>query len=178
MPWLHRWPSFLLLTFLVPIFMLLGRSVDNPEVVTNLPATSKLIASWDRRALPSEDVFQAMARDLTAAKEAKTVSEVAKRLNMDISGFRSLIQKTARKMPLELAAGESMRDRFIQIDERWGDPDHWHVIAKNAKSWTPYYLYSSLDLRETKARYAGTGTRRKSVPSSASSAVRCGSAFG
>lgn len=142
---------FLLLTFLVPIFMLLGRSVDNPEVVTHLPTTSKLIASWDRRALPSEEVFQAMARDLTAAKEAKTVSEVAKRLNMDISGFRSLIQKTARKMPLELAAGESMRDRFIQLDERWGDPDHWHVIAKNAKPWTPYYLYSSLDLRETKA---------------------------
>jgi len=123
---------FLLLTFLVPIFMLLGRSVDNPEVVTNLPATSKLIASWDRRALPSEDVFQAMARDLTAAKEAKTVPEVAKRLNMDISGFRSLIQKTARKMPLELAARPVRRN--------------WR--------------------------------RKRSALLSASSAVRCGSAFG
>ena len=141
---------FLLLTFLVPIVMLLKRSVDNPEVVTYLPQTSAQIASWDRRGLPSDAVFAAMANDLTVAKEQKTVSEVSKRLNMDISGFRSLIQKTARKMPLELAAGESIRDHFISIDERWGEPDHWHVIAKNAKSWTPYYLYSSLDLRENK----------------------------
>lgn len=142
---------FLLLTFLIPIVTLLKRSVDNPEVVTYLPKTTAQIAGWDRKALPSEAVFQAMAQDLTVAREAKTVSEVAKRLNMDISGFRSLIQKTARKMPLELAAGESVRDRFIEIDERWGDPEHWHVIAKNAKSWTPYYLYSSLDLREDKS---------------------------
>ena len=142
---------FLLLTFLVPIAMLLKRSVDNPEVITYLPQTSAEIASWDRRGLPSEAVFAAMARDLTVAKEQKTVSEISKRLNMDISGFRSLIQRSARKMPLEVAAGESVRDQFIAMDERWGDPDHWHVIAKNAKSWTPYYLYSSLDLRETKA---------------------------
>lgn len=142
---------FLLLTFLIPIVTLLKRSVDNPEIVTYLPKTTAQIAGWDRKALPSEAVFQAMAQDLTVAREAKTVSEVAKRLNMDISGFRSLIQKTARKMPLELAAGESVRDRFIEIDERWGDPVHWHVIAKNAKPWTPYYLYSSLDLREDKS---------------------------
>ncbi len=142
---------FLLLTFLIPIVTLLKRSVDNPEVVTYLPKTTAQIAGWDRKALPSEAVFQAMAQDLTVARETKTVFEVAKRLNMDISGFRSLIQKTARKMPLELAAGESVRDRFIEIDDRWGDPEHWHVIAKNAKSWTPYYLYSSLDLREDKS---------------------------
>ena len=142
---------FLLLTFLVPIAMLLKRSVDNPEVITYLPQTSAAIAGWDRRGLPSEAVFAAMAHDLTVAKEQKTVPEISKRLNMDISGFRSLIQRSARKMPLELAPGESVRDHFIAIDERWGDPDHWHVIAKNAKSWTPYYLYSAMDLRETKA---------------------------
>lgn len=141
---------FLLLTFLVPIAALLKRSIDNPEVVTYLPQTSAQIAGWDRRGLPSEAVFAAMAQDLTVAREQKTVAELAKRLNMDISGYRSLLQRTARKMPLELAAGASVRDRFIEIDERWGDPEHWHVIAKNAKPWTPYYLYSSLDLRENK----------------------------
>lgn len=142
---------FLLLTFLIPIVTLLKRSVDNPEVVTYLPKTSQLIAKWDRQSVPSEDVYRALAQDLTVAKEAKTVSEVAKRLNMDVSGFRSLLQKTARKMPLELAAGETMHDRFVQIDEQWGQADTWQVIAKNAKSWTPFYVYSALDLREDKS---------------------------
>ncbi|TCW30279.1 putative spermidine/putrescine transport system permease protein [Gulbenkiania mobilis] len=142
---------FLLLTFLLPIGLLLKRSVDNPEVVSVLPQTSRLLADWDQRGLPSEAVFNALAADLTRAREEKTVPELAKRLNMEISGFRSLIQRTARKMPLELAPGASVRDRFIEIDERWGDPDHWHAIARNAKSWTPYYVYSALDLRETKS---------------------------
>ncbi|WP_230370635.1 hypothetical protein [Paludibacterium denitrificans] len=142
---------FLLLTFIIPIAMLLYRSVDNPEIVTALPNVSRQIASWDKRALPPEAVFVAMAKDLAQAKEDKTVFNVAKRLNMDIGGFRSLIMKTARKMPLTLEPGETYRDRFIQIDDRWGDPDHWHVVAQNAKPRTPYYIYNSLDLRETKS---------------------------
>lgn len=142
---------FLLLTFLVPISLLMYRSVSNPEEVTILPKTSELIQSWDKRGLPSDAVFAALASDLVVAKENNKVPELSKRLNMDISGFRSLLQKTAHKMPLTLKPGESIRDRFIQIDDRWGDPDHWHVIALNAKSWTPYYIYNALDLREAKS---------------------------
>nr|WP_294867833.1 ABC transporter permease [uncultured Pseudogulbenkiania sp.] len=142
---------FLLLTFLVPITSLLFRSVDNPEVVTALPHTSQLIRAWDQRGLPSDAVFSALAEDLAKAKAEGSLGDVSRRLNMEISGYRSLLMRTARKMPLHLAPGESVRDHFIQIDERWGDPDHWHAIARNAKSWSPYYLYRSLDLRENKS---------------------------
>ncbi|MXR37386.1 ABC transporter permease [Craterilacuibacter sinensis] len=139
---------FLLLTFLVPIATLLTRSVDNPEVVSVLRETTQALKPWDGKSLPAVAVYDALSRDLQRAQAEKTVPDAAKRLNMEQSGFRSLLQKTARKIPLAPEAGQSTRDAFIALDERWGDVSHWQVIARNGSSWTPYYLMSSLDLRQ------------------------------
>ncbi len=139
---------FLLLTFLVPIATLLTRSVDNPEVVSVLAETSQTLQSWDGKNLPAVTVYEALARDLARAQAAKTVSVAGKRLNMEASGFRSLLQKSARQMPLTLEAGQDARTAFIALDERWGDASHWQIIARNGQHWTPYYLLSSLDLRQ------------------------------
>ncbi|TIC82035.1 ABC transporter permease [Crenobacter intestini] len=137
---------FLLLTFLLPIGALLTRSVDNPEVAAVLPQTGRALATWDGRALPGDDAFLALAADLARAKEEKTVPELAKRLNMEEPGFRSLLQKTARKMPLE--AGEAPKAALLDIDERWGELPYWRAIARNGDTVTPYYLLSSLDMQQ------------------------------
>ena len=136
---------FLALTFLAPIVSMLGRSVDNPEVAPAMPHTLAAIQQWNKKDLPGEVAYAALVDDLSAMKsDQRQLSEAAKRLNMEIAGYRSLMQKTARKLPFETAP-TSFKDALLEIDERWGDPAYWHAIERNAGTRTPFYLLASID---------------------------------
>lgn len=137
---------FLLLTFLVPIGALLWRSVDNPEVVGALPRTVAAIEDWDGRGLPPEPVYQAFSEELAQARQQKSLGDLSKRLNMELPGYRSLLAKTARQLPLA-SEPASWREALERIDERWGDPAYWQAIQRNASGVTPYYLLAALDHR-------------------------------
>jgi putative spermidine/putrescine transport system permease protein len=137
---------FLLLIFVAPIVGLLLRSMHNPEVVNNMPLTVKVVQSWNGRGLPPEAAFHALALDLVSARDQQKVGDVGKRLNMELAGYRSLIFKTVRRLPLE-SAPVSYQQALTTIDERWGDPAYWQVIRRNTSSITPYYLLASLDHR-------------------------------
>ncbi len=137
---------FLLLTFILPIASLLWRSVDNPEVVGSLPRTVSAIAAWDGRGLPEDPVYQALSDDLVEARQAQTIGDLSKRLNMEQAGYRSLLNKTARALPFK-AQPQSYREALEALDERWGDPAYWQVIRRNDNALTPYYLLAALDHR-------------------------------
>lgn len=137
---------FLLLTFLVPIGILLWRSVANPEVVQTLPRTVEAIADWDGRSLPEEPVYRALALDLADARRAQTLGDLSKRLNMELAGYRSLMARTARALPFK-AEPEDYKVAMEALDERWGDPAYWQVIRRNASPVTSYYLLAALDHR-------------------------------
>lgn len=138
---------FLLAIFVIPIASLLTRAVDNPEVIETLPRTLRVLSHWDGRATPPDAAFQALAEDLTQAKSTPAAGELARRLNYEISGYRSLIFKTLRHMPIEAADAADARAQLIGLDKRWDESAYWSVIADNNKSWTPYYLLASLDLK-------------------------------
>ena len=137
---------FLLLTFIVPIVALLWRSVDNPEVITSLPRTVEAIEQWSGKALPGEPVYRAMALDIVAARSQQTLGDLSKRLNMEVAGYRSLINVTARALPFA-SEPESYKAALENLDERWGDPAYWQVVKRNTSSITPYYLLAALDHR-------------------------------
>jgi len=137
---------FLLLIFLLPIGSMLYRSVQNPEVVNNLPTTVTALKNWQDADLPSSEVFAALAHDLQQAKNNQTLGDISKRLNMEISGFRGLINKTVRAMPQKQEA-TSHQDFFLNLDERWRDIAYWRAIARNASSFTSYYILSAFDLQ-------------------------------
>jgi putative spermidine/putrescine transport system permease protein len=137
---------FLLLTFLVPIGTLLYRSVHNPEVVGSLPRTVAAIAAWDGKALPPEAAYQALAADLLRARKEQTLGDLSKRLNMELAGYRSLLAKTARALPLQ-PAPTSYKDALESLDERWGDPAYWQAIRRNDSALSPYYLLAAVDHR-------------------------------
>ncbi len=138
---------FLLAIFVIPIAALLTRAADNPEVIDTLPHTLQALSQWDGQATPPDTAFQALAQDLTNAKSSPAAGELARRLNYEIAGYRSLIFKTLRRMPLEAADDADARARLIALDKRWAEPAYWAVIAGNDRSWTPYYLLASLDLK-------------------------------
>ena len=137
---------FLFVVFLLPIGILLYKSVENPEVVGSLPRTVEAIASWDGRGLPEEPVYQALAQDLAEARKNQTIGDLSKRLNMELAGYRSLLAKTGRALPFKQEPA-SYKDALENLDERWGDPAYWQVIRRNDSGVTPYFLLASLDHR-------------------------------
>ncbi|ODU58255.1 MAG: polyamine ABC transporter substrate-binding protein [Comamonadaceae bacterium SCN 68-20] len=139
---------FLLLTFLVPIGALLARAVENPEVVTALPRTVVVLADWNREGLPPAQAFAALAADLAALPHRADAGALARRLNNEAPGARSLVMGTYRALPLQGAdTPEATKAKLIETDERWSQPVFWRAIAKNGSRWTPDYLLASVDLR-------------------------------
>ncbi len=135
---------FLLVVFAIPIGALLQRAVSSPEIPDALPQAVAVLEHWDRRSLPPDAAFTALAADLAAARQGNGVGELARRLNNEISGYRSLITKTARALPAE---GDA-RAALIGIDPRWGELPYWQAIAKNGSRTTPFFLLASLDLKQ------------------------------
>lgn len=144
---------FLLLVFVVPIGALLTRAVQNPEIATALPRTVAALSNWDRKAAPADAAYAALAADLTQIADGEAMGALARRLNTEIPGYRSLVAKTARAMPLTgdanapLASAQT-RAKLIELDERWGDAAYWQAIAKNGGRYSPFYLLAALDHKQ------------------------------
>jgi putative spermidine/putrescine transport system permease protein len=137
---------FLLITFIIPILLLLQRAVDNPEILEVLPHTADAIQHWDGRSIPDESVFATLAVDLRQARKDRTVGKAGKRLNYAITGYRSLVIKTARKISRVKTEPTSYREAFIAIDKRWGEMDYWVALKQASKAYTDFYLLSAIDL--------------------------------
>jgi putative spermidine/putrescine transport system permease protein len=145
---------FLLATLLVPIGALLVRAIENPEVAASLPRTGEALAAWNRHAEPPAAAFAAIAQDLAQLDEGAQAGALARRLNTEEPGARSLIMGTYRALQGDwkeaAAAGDqAWRDRLVGHDERWTDIKYWRAIAKNASRWTPDYLLTAVDLRRS-----------------------------
>ncbi len=146
---------FLLLIFVVPIAALLTRAVQNPEIVSALPHTIGALRDWDRKSVPPDDAYAALASDLLVVREGDAMGALARRLNVEIPGYRSLVAKTARAMPFADDDGHPLKltpaqthAKFVDLDERWNDVSYWQAIAKNSSTYSPFYLLASLDHRQ------------------------------
>ncbi|CAN0627312.1 putative spermidine/putrescine transport system permease protein [Burkholderia multivorans] len=144
---------FLLLIFVVPIGALLTRAVQNPEIATALPNTVAALSGWDRKAVPGDAAYTALAADMAKVADSEAMGALARRLNTEIPGYRSLVAKTARAMPLAGDNGQALapaqvREKLVALDERWGDVAYWQAIAKNGSPYSPFYLLASLDHKQ------------------------------
>ena len=144
---------FLLMIFVVPIGALLTRAVQNPEIAAALPHTVTTLRDWDRKSAPSDAAYASLATDLTAIAGGEAMGALARRLNTEIPGYRSLVAKTARAMPMNDDAGNALspaqvKAKILEVDERWGDAKYWQAIAKNGSTYSPFYLLAALDHKQ------------------------------
>ena len=137
---------FIVVSFLIPIMVMLKNAFYDPDIVNNLPQTTELLRQWDGKALPGEDVFAAFAADLKTASKARTVALVGKRLNYEIPTLKSKVTITARKLE-KIETGPWM-EAVTAADPVWSDVDTWAVVKRAGSAFTPYYLLSALDLRQ------------------------------
>src|SRR5690606_12614606 len=123
---------FLLAIFIIQISMLLYRAVDNPEVIQRLPRTLTALESWNGEGAPGANSYLALMEDLLQAKDESGTGSLARRLNYEIAGYRSLIFKTIRRLPFDAdheLSGDEIKRNMLAIDKRWGEAAYWQAIA-------------------------------------------------
>lgn len=136
---------FLMVCFLIPIALLLARGVSERELPAAWPQTAEAMRQWDGQGLPDDRAFALLAEELRRSQETGALSAVANRLNYDTTGYRSLLLRTARGLPLE--AGVSAKAGLIALDPRWGERETWSVVKRAAGPTTSFYLLAALDRR-------------------------------
>jgi putative spermidine/putrescine transport system permease protein len=141
---------FLLVFFLVPLASLLVRAVENPEVADALPRTGQALDGWDRHGPPPDAAYAAILQDLSSIEETAQAGVLARRLNSEVAGSRSLVMGTYRALPLgENLSPAQAREALLAHDARWGELPYWQAIAKNSSRWTPDYLLTAIDLKRS-----------------------------
>jgi putative spermidine/putrescine transport system permease protein len=142
---------FLLITFVFPIGDMLFRSVENQIVSDTLPRTVTALRDWNPASgeTPPEPVFAALAADLQDAAEAKTHTRVGTRLNYEHPGISSLFRKSGRDVSRwDIPDDGPYREKFVEIDDGWADPDVWRVIRAYSPDYTPGYFLAAVDLEK------------------------------
>jgi putative spermidine/putrescine transport system permease protein len=143
---------YVILTFIIPIGMMFYKAVENAEIVTAFPQTTVQLARWDSASaseLPPDAVYQSFLRDIAGGSRGD-IGEAARRLNYEITGYRSLLTTTLRKarpLPADIDSGNTARDFLSAIDSRWADPAFWHAMQRASGAYTPYYMLAALDLK-------------------------------
>ena len=143
---------FLLMTFVAPIALLLKRAIDNQEISSTLPHTISALAGWDHQSLPSDQAYEALALDLAIAQEKSNIGGLARRMNIELPGARSVVMKTSRSISLfsremKPFSALELKNELVKIDAHWGQLEYWNLISRNSAPYSPYYLLASLDLR-------------------------------
>ncbi len=136
-------PAFLLiaLVFVLPIATDLATAVRDPELSATLPKSAAMLRAWNGDGVPEEAVFTSVARELSAAEADQRIGPVARRLNFERSGLRSLLLRTARaKLSAPYAAA------MTALDPRWSEPSLWRMLRRDAAGFTPLYLLRAVDL--------------------------------
>tara|TARA_B100001057_G_scaffold7152_2_gene6523 strand:+ start:6428 stop:7669 length:1242 start_codon:yes stop_codon:yes gene_type:complete len=137
---------FLLVAYIWPILNLFTRSVDNTLLSDLLPKTSKILDQWEGNEVPSEEIYKTFFIDLNEAHKIKKSGKVSTRLNYAKNGFKSLINKTRRK--LKNFDDENYKEQFIDINKKWGDIEYWQAMKASMPRYSIDKYLNSVDLEQ------------------------------
>lgn len=137
---------FLLVSFVLPIAEMLGRSVRDADLAGVWPRAALLLRAWDGKGEPGEDLYAAVGSDIRDSARLRTVAIAARRLNYALDGGRSLVMGTARELRSIEGDPRSWRETMLAADPAWGDRATWQALFRAAGPFTDFYLLSALDL--------------------------------
>ncbi|WP_047516961.1 ABC transporter permease [Vibrio harveyi] len=137
---------FILLTFAFPILEMLYRSVDNRAIPQALPETIQALESWDYRDQPHPEVIAAFSHELLGLYQSKTLPKIANRMNIEVSGMRSLMMKTGRKLSRLESLPASMTE-LSKLDKRWAETKYWAAFKNLSGAITLSHYLAALDMQ-------------------------------
>jgi putative spermidine/putrescine transport system permease protein len=130
--------------FLWPLWMMMAAAVQDETVSRALPHTATAMAAWDGGGLAPENVRAALVQDLRGSDDQEVFGNAVRRLNSDISGFRTLLGR-ARTAARDAPAGAPVD--LTAADPRWGEPRYWAAIKAAMPRYTDRNLLAALDLK-------------------------------
>lgn len=136
---------FILITYLIPIADMLFRSVDDRMITKLLPKTFIELEKWDGKALPQENVYEALYRDFYPLAIAKESGKLFQRLNYEKSGFSSGLKRTNRKIK-NFEEG-NFKEQFIEAHKIWNNVEYWVALKNTAPNFSYAKYLKGLDLK-------------------------------
>ena len=118
--------AFVTITFIVPIGIMMVRSVHIPIAVETVPRTLEALRDWDRTEAPDEATFRTLAGELLAARETGTVGKLATQVNYVLPGSRSTFTRTVRR--LQRHGGGEFKEFMVGVDPRWASTEIWAAL--------------------------------------------------
>ena len=135
--------AFILITFVVPIGQMLARSFHNDGFSANMPQVSVWFASTEPGTAPDDAAWTALAQDLIASADARSIGVVGTRINYDMPGTRSLFTATGRQVRRGLEP--PYQQALLEINEDWGDPRLWSVMRSASTPVTANFYLAAVD---------------------------------
>ncbi len=140
---------FLIVALIAPLVFFMSRAADNADLTDHLPRTSQAMAGWDGQGLPPADIQQSLVDELTGLAGTPGLAVLARRLNYQEPGYRSLIQKTANG--LRAGGAGTAAERLAAIDTRWAEPPIWQTLRQESGRWTSFFMLAAVDLKKDAA---------------------------
>ena len=147
--------AFIGVTFLAPLGAMLARSVHDPLVADTVPETIAALREWDGQSQPPAAAYMVLAQELLAAREQRTIGQLATRVNRVQGGMRSMITKSARKLRSAQTAAAAAaeppqaafwREALIDADDGWGEAASWRALQRAGERFTERHYLHALDL--------------------------------
>ncbi|MDP5307726.1 ABC transporter permease [Paracoccus spongiarum] len=135
--------AFILITFVIPIGQMLQRSFYNDGFSANMPQISAWFAENPRGTEPDEAAWAALAADLSASAEERSIGVVGTRINYDVPGTRSLFTSTGRQVRRGIEP--PYREALVEIDEDWASPRLWSAMRNAATPLTGNFYLAAVD---------------------------------
>ncbi|MDF4687304.1 ABC transporter permease, partial [Vibrio parahaemolyticus] len=83
---------------------------------------------------------------LLALYETKALPKIANRMNIEVSGMRSLMMKTGRKLSRLEVLPTSIKE-LSRLDKRWADAKHWVAFKNLSGAITVNHYLAALDMQ-------------------------------
>lgn len=121
------------LTFLAPITGVIALSIDNRDVSNRFNNFKQYVTQADTE--DKDKKVQALLLDLEQLS-TRQGGQVARILNQEKIGFRSLLLKTRRGVDKI----ERNYEGLIQFDKKWAEQEYWDILEKNINPITMRYF--------------------------------------
>jgi len=138
---------FIVFAYVIPIFQMLGRSIDNVQMNEFLSNTHDVMQEWDGTEMPGEEITSTFFYELQGLVEEKNHGKIATRLNYEKGGFTSLIKKTARKLN-DFDENGNFLDQFIDTHKKWGDIEYWLALKRGTDAYHYRKYLTTFDYEE------------------------------
>ena len=137
--------AFLTITFIVPIGMMMMRSIHIPIAVETIPETLDALRDWDGSEAPDGALYRTLAGEMLAAGRSGAIGKLATQLNYVLPGARSTVTRTARR--LRRHEGDEFKGFMISVDARWATPEIWAALRNLDSRYSLFNYLTAFDHR-------------------------------